>query len=71
MELLDFQDKKWQVIGKVNGNQIDNPSTLKKSYGCDMVIRNPQNIYFMLNEIILSLVFLLFLVITLTSTDLL
>ena len=52
MELLDFQGKKWQVVSKVDGRRIDNPSTLKKSYGCDMVIRNPQNIYFMLNEII-------------------
>ena len=52
MELLDFQGKKWQVVSKVDGRRIDNPSTLKKSYGCDMVIRNPQNIYLMLNEII-------------------
>ena len=52
MELIDFQEKKWQVIGKVEGHRIDDPSTLKKNYGCDMVIRNPQNIYFMLNEII-------------------
>ena len=52
MELIDFQEKKWQVVGKVDGNRIDDPSTLKKSYGCDMVIRNPQNIYFILNEII-------------------
>ena len=52
MELIDFQEKKWQVIGKVEGHRIDDPSTLKKNYGCDMVIRNPQNIYFMLNKII-------------------
>ena len=52
MELLDFQGKKWQVISKVDGNRLDNPSTLKKNYGCDMVIINPQNIYFILNEII-------------------
>ena len=52
MELIDFQEKKWQVIGKVDGARLDDPSTLKKSYGCDMVIRNPQNIYFMLNKII-------------------
>ena len=52
MELIDFQDKKWQVVGTVEGHRIDDPSTLKKSYRCDMVIRNPQNIYFMLNEII-------------------
>ena len=51
MELIDFQEKKWQVIGKVDGSRLDDPSTLKKSYGCDMVIRNPQNIYFMLNDV--------------------
>jgi len=52
IEKLNFQGKMWQVIAKVEGNRIDNPNTLKKNYGCDMVIRNPQNIYFILNEII-------------------
>ena len=52
MELIDFQDKKWQVVGKTEGKLVDNPSSLKENYGCDLVIRNPQNIYFMLNEII-------------------
>ena len=52
MELIDYQNKKWQIVGKVPGNRIDNPGSLKKSYGCDMVIRNPQNIYFMLNKVI-------------------
>ena len=52
MELIDFQEKKWQVIGKVDGSRLDDPSTLKKNYGCDMVIRNPQNVYFMLNRVI-------------------
>ena len=52
METIDFQSKHWHVIAKVDGRRVDDPSTLKKSYGCDMVIRNPQNIYLMLNEII-------------------
>ena len=52
MEIIDFQGKKWQVKAKVDGNRVDDPSTLKKSYHADMVIRNPQNIYFVLNEII-------------------
>ena len=52
MELIDFQDKKWQVVGKVNGKRIDNTSSLKENYGCDLVIRNPQNVYFMLNRVI-------------------
>ena len=52
MELIDFQGKKWVVKSKVDGSRVDDPSTLKKSYGADMVIRNPQNIYFVLNKII-------------------
>ena len=52
MEILDFQNKRWLVKTKVDGRRIDDPSTLKKSYMCDMVIRNPQNIYFILDEII-------------------
>ena len=51
-EKLEFQGKQWQVIAKVEGKRLVDPSTLKKSYGADMVIRNPQNIYFVLNEII-------------------
>ena len=52
IEMIDFQGKKWQVVGKARGNLVDNPGTLKSSYGCDMVIRDPRNIYLMLNEII-------------------
>ena len=51
-EKLEFQGKLWEVKAKVEGHRLDDPSTLKKSYGCDMGIRNPQNIYFILNEII-------------------
>ena len=39
-------------VVEVDGRRLDDPSTLKKSYGADMVIRNSQNIYFVLNEII-------------------
>ena len=52
MELLDFQDKKWIVKAKVDGSRVDDPSTLKSNYGCDMVIKNSQNIFFILDEII-------------------
>ena len=51
-EKLELQGKLWEVKSKVDGRRLDDPSTLKKSYGADMVIRNPQNIYFVLNEII-------------------
>ena len=52
MELIDFQGKKWIVKAKVEGRRVDDPNSLKENYGCDMVIRNPQNIYFILDEII-------------------
>ena len=52
IEKLEFQGKLWQVIAKVEGHRIDDPSTLKKSYGCDIVIKSSQNVFFVLNEII-------------------
>ena len=52
MELLDFQGKKWIVKAKVEGHRVDDPNSLKESYGCDMVIKNNQNIFYILNEII-------------------
>ena len=51
-EKLEFQGKQWQIVGKARVNLVDNPSTLKKIYGCDMVIKSPQGMYLMLNEII-------------------
>ena len=51
-EKLEFQGKLWEVKAKVEGHRLDDPSTLKKSYGCDMVIRNSQNVYFILDKII-------------------
>ena len=52
IKMLDFQGKKWQVIAKVQGHQIDDPSTLKKSYGCDLVIRDYKDQFYILNKII-------------------
>ena len=51
-EKLEFQGKLWQVVGKVAGHLIDDPATLKESYGCDLVLKNNQNTFYMLNEII-------------------
>ena len=52
IKMLDFQGKKWQVIAKVQGHQIDDTSTLKKSYGCDLVIRDYKDQFYILNKII-------------------
>ena len=51
-EKLEFQGKLWRVISKVEGHRIDDPNSLKDNYGCDLVIKNPQNMYFILDEII-------------------
>ena len=40
------------VVGKVPGHHVDDPSSLKSNWNCDMVIKNNQNIYFMLEKII-------------------
>ena len=52
MEILDFQGKRWLIKTKVEGHRVDDPATLKTMYGCDIVIRNPQNIFYVLDEII-------------------
>ena len=49
---IDFQGKLWRVIAKVEGHRLDDPSALKENYGADLVLRNNQNIYFILDEII-------------------
>tara|TARA_B100000965_G_C19583306_1_gene754553 strand:+ start:1552 stop:1731 length:180 start_codon:yes stop_codon:yes gene_type:complete len=52
MELIDFQGSKWVVKAKVDGSRLDDPSTLKKNYGCELVIKNNQNIYYILDKVI-------------------
>ena len=51
-ELIDFDGKKWVVKGKVHESQIDDHTKLKENYGCDLVLKNSQNVFFMLNEVI-------------------
>ena len=51
-EFIDFQGKKWEVVGKVEENRIDDHTKLKKMYGCDLVLKNNQNQFWMLQEVI-------------------
>ena len=50
-EKLEFQDKLWKVSAKVEGHRVDDPNSLKDNYGCDMVIKNNKNIFYILDEI--------------------
>jgi len=52
LEIIDFQNKRWVVKSKINGDRVGDHTKLKEMYGCDLVIKNPQNIYFILDEII-------------------
>ena len=51
MELIDFQNKKWVVKAKLEGHRIDDHTALKKSYGCDLVLKNNQNVFYILDEV--------------------
>jgi|TARA_B100000287_G_C20272133_1_gene638443 hypothetical protein len=52
IEMIDFQGKKWEVVAKCSGERIDDHTKLKKMYMCDLVLKNNQNIFYMLNEVI-------------------
>ena len=52
IEMIDYDNKKWRVVGKVEGNRIDDHTKLKSQYGCDLVLKNNQDTFFMLNQII-------------------
>ena len=50
-EKLEFQEKLWHVKAKVEGHRVDDPNSLKDNYGCDLVIKNNQNVFYILDEI--------------------
>ena len=50
--MIDYDGKKWEVIAKCSGERIDDHTKLKENYRCDLVLKNGENIFFMLNEII-------------------
>ena len=52
MERLDFQGKHWMVRAKIPVHLVPDHTTLKKSYGCDLVIKDRNNIFFILDEIL-------------------
>jgi len=39
-------------MAKVEGHRVDDHTTLKKSYDCDLVLKDKNNIFFILNELI-------------------
>ena len=51
-EMIDFQCNKWVVVGKCSGERVDDHTKLISQYGCDLVLRNNQNQFWMLNKVI-------------------
>ena len=52
IEMIDFNGKKWQVVGKCSGERIDDHTKLKQWYECDLVLKNNQNQFWMIREVI-------------------
>ena len=51
-EMIDFQSNKWVVIGKCSGERVDDHTKLKSQYQCNLVLKNNQNQFWMLNKVI-------------------
>ena len=52
MERMDFQGKHWRVVSKIPSHLTDDPSGLKKSYRCDLVIKDRNDVFWILEEIL-------------------
>jgi len=52
MERMDFQGKHWRVVSKIPSHLIDDSAELKKSYRCDLVIKDRNNVFWILEEIL-------------------
>ena len=50
--MINFQDSKWVVVGKCSGERVDDHTKLKSQYQCDLVLKNNQNQFWMLQEVI-------------------
>ena len=52
MEIIDFQNKRWVVKTREQGNRVDDPTQLKKNYDCDLVLRDKNGAFLILDEIL-------------------
>ena len=52
MERMDFQGKHWRVVSKIPTHLIHDSAKLKKSYRCDLVIKDRNNVFWILEEIL-------------------
>ena len=50
--MIDFQNKKWVVRAKLEEQKVDDHTKLKSNYGADLVLKNNQGWFFVLDEVI-------------------
>ena len=51
-ELIDFQNKKWRVVAKLHESRVNDHTKLKSMYGADLVLKNSEGLFFVLQEVI-------------------
>tara|TARA_B100000073_G_C23447477_1_gene457926 strand:+ start:276 stop:461 length:186 start_codon:yes stop_codon:yes gene_type:complete len=51
-EMIDFQGKKWVVRAKLEERKVDDHTKLKSNYDADLVLKNNQGWFFVLDEVI-------------------
>jgi hypothetical protein len=52
LEIIDFQNKRWVIKTREQGNRVDDPTQLKKNYDCDLVLRDKNGAFLILDEIL-------------------
>ena len=51
-ELIDFQNKKWRVVAKIQESQVSDHTKLKSMYGADLVLKDNKGMFFVLDKVI-------------------
>ena len=51
-EFIDYDDKKWVIKAKLEEHRVEDHTKLKEMYGADLVLKNKQGIFFVLDKVI-------------------
>ena len=51
-ELIDFQNKKWKVVAKIQESQVSDHTKLKSMYGADLVLKDNKGMFFVLDKVV-------------------
>ena len=51
-ELIDFQNKKWRVVAKIQESQVSDHTKLKSMYNADLVLKDAKGMFFVLDKVV-------------------